>query len=372
MDLTAQQYQRYARHIALAGVGLDGQQRLLQARVLVIGAGGLGAPVLLYLAAAGVGTIGIADHDVVDLSNLQRQVIHTTAAVGQPKVASAQAQVAAINPDCRVIPIAERIDVSNALALVSEYDVVIDATDSFATRYIVNDACVLAQKPLVYGAIFRFEGQVSVFAPHLGAPCYRCLFPEPPPPELAPNCAEAGVLGVLPGVIGSVQATEALKLILGIGDSLQGTLWMYDALTMQVDRWQVARNPSCARCGDIPTLTGMIDVDALCAVPAMHEQSAQTVAHWLASDQPPLLIDVREAHEYALGHLPGAQRIGVDDIGMLAPTLAMQRPIVTYCRSGMRSARACQILRSHGIEAWSMTGGLLAWRQHIDAHMVVA
>jgi len=367
--LNSHDYQRFARHIALPEVGVAGQQRLRAARVLVVGAGGLGSPVLLYLAAAGVGTIGVADADVVDVSNLQRQIIHDTAAVGVAKVTSATQRIQAIDPACTVVAHPVRVTATNALELVQAYDLVIDATDSFATRYVLNDACVLAHKPLVYGAIFRFEGQASLFAPHLGGPCYRCLFPDPPPPELAPNCTEAGVFGVLPGVVGSVQATEAIKYLLGIGTTLQGWLWLYDALTMQVDRWQVARNPQCARCGDTPTLQGMIDMDALCALPARPEKGVHEVVAWLRSPTPPLLIDVRDAHEYAVSHLPGAQRIGVNDIGMLTAT---ERPVLVYCRSGMRSARACGVLRTHGIEAWSMTGGLLAWQQHVDADMPVA
>jgi adenylyltransferase/sulfurtransferase len=367
--LNPRDYQRYARHIVLPEVGVTGQERLRASRVLVVGAGGLGSPVLLYLVAAGVGTIGVVDADVVDVSNLQRQIIHTTATIGVAKVVSAAQQMHALDPACTVVTHAMRVTAANALELVRQYDIVIDATDSFATRYVLNDACVIAQKPLVYGAIFRFEGQASLFAPHLGGPCYRCLFPDPPPPELAPNCAEAGVFGVLPGVVGAVQATEAIKYILGIGTTLQGWLWLYDALTMQVDRWQVARNPQCARCGDTPTIQGMIDMDAVCAMPAHSEKSVHEVAAWLQSATPPLLVDVREEHEYALSHLPGAQRIGVNAIGTLTAT---ERPVVVYCRSGMRSGRACGVLRTHGIEAWSMTGGLLAWQQHIDAEMPVA
>lgn len=370
MALTSAQQARYARHTALPEVGVVGQARLLNARVLVIGAGGLGSPVALYLAAAGVGTIGIVDDDVVDVTNLQRQILHTTARVGQPKVDSAHYALTQLNPEITVVPYHMRVTIDNVLALVDAYDVVIDATDSFATRYLVNDACVMRQKPLVYGAIFRFEGQVSVFAPHMGGPCYRCLFPEPPPPELAPNCAQAGVFGVLPGVVGSVQATEAIKLILGIGESLLGHLWMYDALSMQVDRWQVARNPACARCGDTPTLRGLVDMDALCATTPTAEIDAKSLVQRL-NHAPVFLLDVREPHEYDAGHLAGAVRIGVDDVANHIDNLATFSEIIVYCRSGMRSARAVTLLQQRGIYAVSLTGGLLAWQREIDDTMVV-
>lgn len=371
MGLTSSHYMRYARHIALPEVGVAGQERLLRARVLVIGAGGLGSPVALYLAAAGVGTIGIVDDDVVDMTNLQRQILHTTARVGQPKVMSAQQTLIQLNPEITVVPYHMRVTIENVLDLVDAYDVIIDATDSFATRYLVNDACVMRQKPLVYGAIFRFEGQVSVFAPHLGGPCYRCLFPDPPPPELAPNCAQAGVFGVLPGVVGSVQATEAIKLILGIGESLMGHLWMYDALSMQVDRWQVARNPNCARCGDHPTLRALIDMEDVCTTPATAEITAHNVALRIAQTTP-FLLDVRDVHEYDAGHLNGAVRIGVDDVLSHIDRLMHHDEVIVYCRSGMRSARAVALLRQRGVNAVSLAGGLLAWQREIDATMVVA
>lgn len=373
MELTPHEQQRYARHISLPEVGVAGQLRLKAARVLIVGAGGLGSPVALYLAAAGVGHIGIVDDDVVDLTNLQRQIIHADAAIGQPKVASAQARMQGINPCIEVTPYAYRLTAANVLTIVEQYDVVVDATDSFATRYIVNDACVMLQKPLVYGAIFRFEGQATVFAPHLGGPCYRCLFPDPPPAELAPNCAEAGVFGVLPGVVGSVQATEALKLILGIGTSLCGRLWLYDALHMQVDTWQIAPNPACPRCGTHPTLTEIVDVEALC-VPVMRadEWSALQVQERLAQSPVPFVLDVREVHEYAVSHLAGAVRIGVDEVAARIEELRTVGPIIVYCRSGMRSARARDVLRNHGIAAVSLAGGLLAWRRDIDPTVPVA
>ena len=373
MDLTRHEQQRYARHISLPEVGMAGQLRLKNARVLIVGAGGLGSPVALYLAAAGVGHIGIIDDDVVDLTNLQRQIIHTDAAIGQPKVASAQAGMQGINPCIDITTYGYRLTAANVLGLVTLYDVVVDATDSFATRYIVNDACVILQKPMVYGAIFRFEGQVSVFAPHLGGPCYRCLFPDPPPAELAPNCAEAGVFGVLPGVVGSVQATEALKAILGIGLSLCGRLWLYDALTMQVDTWQIAPNPACPRCGTNPILNGIIAVDALCT-PLLNadEWSPIQLQERLAQSPAPFVLDVREPHEFALSHLAGAVRIGVNEVATRVDELRTVGSIIVYCRSGMRSARARELLRQHGLTAVSLAGGLLAWRRDIAPQMPVA
>jgi adenylyltransferase/sulfurtransferase len=278
----------------------------------------------------------------------------------------------AINPLIQVTPHAERVTASNVLALVQAYDVIIDATDSFATRYMLNDACVLTQKPLVYGAIFRFEGQASVFAPHLGGSCYRCLFPDPPTADLAPNCAQTGVFGVLPGVVGTVQATEALKLILGIGQTLVGRLWLYDALRMQADTWAIAPNPTCPRCGTAPTLTDIIDMEAVCAAPlAPHELSVTDAAQRLEATLAPLLLDVRDDHEYAAGHLADAQHIPVDELGMRLSEVATNRDIIVYCRSGMRSARACALLRQHGYAAQSLAGGLLAWRQQIDATLDV-
>lgn len=373
MELTRHEQQRYARHISLPEVGVAGQLRLKNARVLIVGAGGLGSPVALYLAAAGVGHIGIIDDDVVDLTNLQRQIIHSGGAIGQPKVASAQSRMQGINPCIDITTYNYRLTAANVLTLVAPYDVVVDATDSFATRYIVNDACVILQKPLVYGAIFRFEGQVTLFAPHLGGPCYRCLFPDPPPAELAPNCAEAGVFGVLPGVVGSVQAAEVLKFILGIGTSLCGRLWLYDALTMQVDTWQITANPDCPRCGRHPTLTEIVDVEAYCApVMSGDEWSARQLNVRLSQSPVPLLLDVREAHEYAVSHLGGAVRIGVDDVASRVEELRTVGLIVVYCRSGMRSARARDVLRNHGIVAVSLAGGLLAWRRDIDPQLPVA
>lgn len=372
MSLTSAAHQRYARHISLPEVGVAGQARLAAASVLLVGAGGLGAPVALYLAAAGVGRIGIADDDRVDVSNLQRQIIHTDADIGRLKVESACAKMQAINPLIEVIPHATRVTAANVLALVQAYDVIVDATDSFATRYMLNDACVLARKPLVYGAIFRFEGQASVFAPHLGGPCYRCLFPDPPTADLAPNCAQTGVFGVLPGVVGTVQATEALKLMLGIGQTLVGRLWLYDALRMQTDSWPIAANPACPRCGTHPTLTGIVDMEAQCAAPiSADEISVSDAQRRLAQPPAPLVLDVRDEHEYAAGHLAGAVHIPVDVLAMRLHEIPTGADIIVYCRSGMRSARARDILRRHAHTAVSLAGGLLAWRQQIDATLDV-
>lgn len=372
MALTPIERQRYARHLSLGEVGEAGQKRINAAAVLIVGAGGLGSPIALYLAAAGVGRIGIVDDDVVDISNLQRQIIHGDADVGVRKVDSACAKMLAINPLITVTPYALRINASNVLDVVQDYDIVIDATDSFATRYMLNDACVMAHKPLVYGAIFRFEGQVSVFAPHLDGPCYRCLFPDPPTADLAPNCAQTGVFGVLPGVVGTVQATEALKLILGIGQTLVGRLWLYDALSMQADSWQIARNPDCPRCGTVPILHGIVDMEAVCAAPlAPHEISVTDAAQRIHHVPSPLVLDVRDTHEYMAGHLAGARHIPVDELGMRLGELAYGTDIIVCCRSGMRSARAGALLRQHGYAAQSLAGGLLAWRQQIDATLVV-
>lgn len=372
MSLTPAALQRYARHVSLPEVGVAGQARLAAASALIVGAGGLGSPVALYLAAAGVGHIGIVDDDRVDVSNLQRQIIHTDADIGQRKVASACAKMLAINPLIQVTPHAVRVTASNVLALVQAYDVIIDATDSFATRYMLNDACVLTHKPLVYGAIFRFEGQVSVFAPHLGGPCYRCLFPDPPTADLAPNCAQTGVFGVLPGVVGTVQATEALKLILGIGETLIGRLWLYDALRMQADAWAIAANPACPRCGTQPTLTDIVDMEAVCAAPvSAREIDVHDAFRRLAHTPAPLLLDVRDDHEYAAGHVAGAVHIPVDALAMRLHEIPTGADIIVYCRSGMRSARACDILRRHAYTAVSLAGGMLAWRQQIDATLDV-
>ena len=373
MELTSADYLRYARHIALPNVGVAGQLLLKSARVLVVGTGGLGSPVAMYLAAAGIGTLGIADDDVVDISNLQRQILHTTADVGVPKVTSAAHHLTALNPEILIQPFAHRVDADTVLALIESYDIVVDATDSFATRYVLNDACVRLHKTLVSGAIFRFEGQVSVYAPHLGGPCYRCLFPTPPTAELAPNCAEAGVFGVLPGVVGSVQASEVVKLILGIGSSLIGTLWLYDALTQNIDRFQTSRNPQCICCGDAPTLATIgLDEDVVCSVPSeSEEQSVQVIQTRLQQLPRPFLLDVREPHEYDAGHLPGAVRIGVDALAQALAAIPADVDIIVYCRSGMRSARARDILVRNGRSAVSMRGGLLAWRNLLDSDMTV-
>lgn len=371
-QLTTAETLRYARHIALPNVGVTGQLALRNARVLVVGTGGLGSPVALYLAAAGVGTLGIVDDDRVDISNLQRQIVHSTATIGMPKVDSAAAELRALNPDISVVTHQQRVGADNVVALIAGYDIVVDATDSFATRYVLNDACVLGQKVLVSGAIYRFEGQVSVYAPHLGGPCYRCLFPTPPSAELAPNCAEAGVFGVLPGVVGCVQANEVVKLIVGIGTPLIGALWLYDGLSMQTDKITVARNPQCVCCGESPSLTTIGIEDVVCAAPNDAEElTVQAVQTRLQRLPRPLLLDVREPHEYDAGHLPGAVRIGVEALPQMVGTLPSDADIIVYCRSGMRSARARDILVRSGRTAVSMRGGLLAWRNLIDDSVVV-
>lgn len=372
MELTSVEYLRYARHIALPTVGVAGQRLLKAARVLVVGTGGLGSPVAMYLAAAGVGTLGIVDDDVVDMSNLQRQIIHTTADIGIPKVDSATAHLRALNPDISIVPIHARVDADNVLALIAPYDIVVDATDSFATRYVLNDACVRLAKTLVSGAIFRFEGQVSVYAPHLGGPCYRCLFPTPPSAELSPNCAEAGVFGVLPGVVGSVQANEVVKLILGIGTPLIGVLWLYDALTLTVDRFTTQRNALCVCCGDTPSLNGIGIEDVVCVtINDSEELTVHAVQTRLQQVPRPFLLDVREPHEYDAGHLPGAVRIGVNALAQALSAIPTDSAIIVYCRSGMRSARARDILVRNGRSAVSMRGGLLAWHNLLDPSITV-
>ena len=373
MELTSTEYLRYARHISLPNVGVAGQLLLKAARVLVVGTGGLGSPVSMYLAAAGVGTLGIADDDVVDISNLQRQILHSTADIGIPKVISAMQHLTALNHEITIVPHALRVDADNVLALIESYDIVVDATDSFATRYVLNDACVRLHKTLVSGAIFRFEGQVSVYAPHLGGPCYRCLFPTAPSAELAPNCAEAGVFGVLPAVVGSVQASEVVKIILAIGTPLIGTLWLYDALSQNIDRFQTSRNPQCQCCGDTPTLATIgLEEEVVCAVPAdTEEQSVQVIQTRLQQLPRPFLLDVREPHEYDAGHLPGAVRIEVDALAQTLSAIPTDVDIIVYCRSGMRSARARDILVRNGHSAVSMRGGLLAWRNLLDPAITV-
>jgi len=355
---------RYARHLVLPEVGREGQEALKRARVLVVGAGGLGAPVALYLAAAGVGTLGLVDDDVVDLTNLQRQVLYGDADVGVSKLDAAEARLAHANPHLTIEKHPVRLTRHNALDLVSRYDIVVDGTDNFPTRYLVNDACVLTGVPNVYGAILKWEGQASVFgAP--GGPCYRCIFREPPPPGLVPNCAEAGVLGALPGVIGSMQALETIKLILGTGDPLVGRLLIYEALDARFRQIQVPRDPGCPVCGDEPAVTELIDYDDFCGMPApVPEVDADGLLRAVSSAPPALLIDVREPVEWEGGNLAhlGAELVPLATLEERALSLPQKRPIVVYCQSGVRSVQAVHTLRAAGFHNVShLARGYAAW-----------
>jgi sulfur-carrier protein adenylyltransferase/sulfurtransferase len=366
---------RYSRHLILPEVGPEGQRRLKAARVLLVGAGGLGSPSAMYLAAAGVGTLGIVDFDAVDATNLQRQVIHGTADVGRAKLDSARDRIADLNPHVRVEPHPVRLTSWNAREIVRAYDVVLDGTDNFPARYLVNDACILEGKPNVYGSVLRWEGQASVFcAP--GGPCYRCLFAEPPPPGMVPSCAEAGVLGVLPGIVGCIQALEAVKLVLGAGDSLVGRLLLFDALRLSFREMRLRRDPACPACGEAPTLHELIDYERFCgtapesAMPdAVPEMSPEELKRRLDRGDPLTVIDVREPFEWEIGNLApqGARLIPLgqleDRVGEIDPA----EEVVVHCRSGKRSADAVRLLQEHGFErAWNLEGGILAWSDRVD------
>jgi adenylyltransferase/sulfurtransferase len=361
---------RYARHLSLAEVGVAGQRKLRQARVLLIGAGGLGSPAALYLAAAGVGTLGIVDDDLVDLTNLQRQVLHGTADLGRPKVDSAAERLTELNPHVRVERYQTRLTSGNALELFRDFDLVLDGSDNFPTRYLVNDAAVLAGRPVVYGSILRFEGQVSVFGLP-GGPCYRCLHPEPPAAALIPSCAEAGVLGVIPGIIGSLQALEALKLLLGVGTTLAGRLLHLDGLAMRWRDLAVARDPACVICGDHPQQPALIDYAAFCglspAAPTSAEISAGELAERLLGDQAVVLLDVREPWEWEIARIPGSVLIPLssleDRIGDLPPA----GPVITICHHGIRSLRARDLLLARGLApVLSLAGGVDGWAAAVD------
>jgi len=366
---------RYARHFVLPHVGVEGQRKLREARVLLVGAGGLGSPAALYLAAAGVGTLGIVDADLVDLSNLQRQVLHGISQLGQRKVDSARANLQELNPNVEVVSHPVRISPENALDIMEGYDLVVDGSDNFPTRYLVNDACVFQGKPYVYGAVDRWEGQVSVFgAP--GGPCYRCLFREPPPPGLVPGCAEAGVLGVLPGIVGSIQAAETIKLILGVGDSLSGRLLIFDALTLSFREMKLQRNPGCPVCGDEPTVTELMDYEGFCGVEPetggqepLPRMAPEELAALLESDDPPFLLDVREPHEWEIGNLNhrGAVPVPYGKVPEGLEELPRDRRIVVFCQVGVRSALVAQELRRRGFEdVANLTGGYLAWVDRVE------
>jgi len=383
--LSNDEVRRYSRHLILPEVGVDGQKRLKAAKVLLVGAGGLGAPAAMYLAAAGVGTLGIVDFDVVDESNLQRQIIHGQSTVGTPKMESARRRIADINPHVHVVGYEFALHSSNALEIFSQYDVIVDGTDNFQTRYLVNDACVLTGKPNVYGSIFRFEGQASVFwAAH--GPCYRCLYPEPPPPGLVPSCAEGGVLGVLPGVIGVIQATEAVKLITGAGDPLIGRLMTYDALDMRFREMKLRRDPNCPICGTHPTLHSLIDYDEFCGVkpaeaPQLDAQGIPEItvqelrdrlAAGLASTNT-LLLDVREPNEWDIVHIDAARLMPMNTVPEHIQEFAPYDEILVQCRSGRRSADIVRFLRDDvGLKnVRNVKGGILAWAREIDRTLPV-
>ena len=358
---------RFSRHLTLDEVGIAGQARLKAARVLCVGAGGLGSPAALYLAAAGVGTIGLVEFDVVDVTNLQRQVLFTTADIGRPKLEAAAERLRALNPHVNIEAHATTLDASNALGLISAYDVVLDGTDNFTARYLVNDACVLAGRPNAFGSIFRFEGQASVFAAP-GGPCYRCLHPEPPPPGLVPNCAEAGVLGVLPGIIGTIQATEAIKLVLGIGEPLIGRFVIYDALRMRFRELKLPKDPDCAVCGAHPTIRELTAYEGYCGVQeGTMDITVKELKERMDRGEAPRLIDVREPHEAAICRIPGAELIPAAQFAQQLGELDPHEEIVIHCKSGGRSGQAVQMMKARGFtNARNLTGGVLAWIDQID------
>jgi adenylyltransferase/sulfurtransferase len=377
--LTNDEVKRYSRHLIMPEVGVDGQRKLKAAKVLCIGAGGLGSPVALYLAAAGVGTLGIVDFDTVDFSNLQRQILHTTQDVGRKKLESAKDKLTAINPEIDIRTYEVALSSENALELFAPYDVIVDGTDNFPTRYLVNDACVLLGKPNAYGSIFRFEGQASVFATKEG-PCYRCLYPEPPPPGLVPSCAEGGVLGVLPGMVGMIQATEAIKLILGVGEPLIGRFLIYDALRMRFRELKLRKDPDCPVCGTHPTVTTLIDYEQFCGIaPAATEATpvAQTgtpteitaveLKQRLDRGDALTIVDVREPNEYQINRIPGSQLIPLGDIPKRYTELDPKAEIVVQCKMGGRSAKAADFLRSVGFtRVLNLKGGILDWVDKVD------
>jgi sulfur-carrier protein adenylyltransferase/sulfurtransferase len=372
VTLSNEEILRYSRHLIIPEVGIEGQKKLKAAKVLLVGAGGLGAPLGLYLAAAGVGRIGLVDFDVVDFTNLQRQVIHSTKDVGRNKIDSASEKMQAINPNVQITKHEVALTSENALDILKDYDLVVDGTDNFPTRYLVNDACVLLGKPNVYGSIFRFEGQATVFA-YQGGPCYRCLYPEPPPPGLVPSCAEGGVLGILPGTIGLIQATETVKLILGIGEPLVGRLLLYDALGMRFRELKLRKNPECPVCGEHRTITKLIDYQQFCGIPAQEpkvtegEIEVTEVKEKLDRGDNFVLIDVREPHEYKIASIPGAKLVPLGEVSRRLDEFDKEADIVIHCKSGMRSAKACGILKQAGFQhVRNMKGGITAWSDQVD------
>ena len=375
-ELTTDDLSRYSRHLILPEVGMDGQRRLKAARVLCVGTGGLGSPLALYLAAAGIGTLGLVDFDVVDASNLQRQIIHSTKDIGRKKLDSAEEKLVALNPALNVVKHDTMLSSANALDIIKDYDIVADGTDNFPTRYLVNDACVLLGKPNVYGSIFRFEGQASVFATEKG-PCYRCLYPEPPPPGLVPSCAEGGVLGILPGLVGVIQATEAIKLILGKGESLIGRLLLVDALNMRFRELKLRKNPECSVCGANPTVTKLIDYQQFCGIMPESKQekalkngipqiSVKDLKSRIDAGEHVFILDVREPYEYQIANI-GGKLIPQNDVPQRLAEIDRDREIVVQCRSGQRSQRIAEFLQQSGYQkVTNLAGGILAWADEID------
>lgn len=376
MDLTQDELRRYSRHLILPEVGSEGQRKIRATRVLCVGAGGLGSPIALYLAAAGIGRLGIVDFDTVELSNLQRQVLHGTPAVGHSKTASARARIQELNPHVEVVLHETRLTSANALQVIRDYDIVVDGTDNFPTRYLTNDACVLLRKPNVYGSIFRFEGQASVFAPHLGGPCYRCLYPEPPPPGMVPSCAEGGVLGVLPGIIGAIQATEILKLALGVGTTLLNRLLLFDALQMRFREIRVRRDPTCPLCGEQPAITALIDYEQFCGglkpneETKMHPDEVTVQEMKQALTNPKLgicVIDVREPDEHRIACVQGVTLFPLSQLPQRFRELDPEQTYYIHCKAGGRSLKAVEFLRQQGFKRLkSVRGGITAWSNEID------
>jgi molybdopterin/thiamine biosynthesis adenylyltransferase/rhodanese-related sulfurtransferase len=379
VELSHEEIRRYSRHLIMPEVGLAGQKKLKAASVLLIGTGGLGSPLGMYLAAAGIGKIGLVDYDVVDETNLHRQIVHGTASVGKLKVESAKARLLDINPDIEVVTYNEPFTSENAMEIARPYDVIVDGTDNFPTRYLTNDVAVLLGKPNVYGSIFRFEGQASVFYAKEG-PCYRCLFPEPPPPGLVPSCAEGGVLGVLPGTIGTIQATEVIKLILGLGNTLVGRLLLYDALSMTIEEVKLRKNPKCVICGEHPTLDHLIDYEEFCGVPGHDHEEENTSNQWditakelaerLQQGNHLRIIDVREPHEWEISHIEGAHLIPLGQLAEHMNELDSAEEIILQCKTGVRSMRALELLHTAGFRKLkNLKGGINAWARDVDPRL---
>ncbi|RBQ31569.1 molybdenum cofactor biosynthesis protein MoeB [Arcobacter sp. FW59] len=374
--LSQEEISRYSRHLILPEVGLEGQLKLKNSKVLVVGTGGLGAPVILYLAAAGVGTIGVIDFDIVDESNLQRQIIHTTKDIGRPKISSANDRIKGINPNVKVVSYNAKLTSQNSLAIIKDFDVVVDGTDNFQTRYLINDSCVILGKPFVYGSIFRFEGQISVFNAY-GGPCYRCLYPEPPPVGLVPSCAEGGVIGVLPGIIGTIQANETIKLILGIGEVLKGRLLTFDALDMRFRELKLAKDKSCPVCSEHPTITELIDYEEFCGLKAPDEKiaieeiSAIDLKNLINEKRPVQLIDIRQPHELQIGKIEGSKGIPFGQLVRKKDELDSSKKVVVICKIGLLSAEVIRQLKEAGYEGeiYSLKGGITSWANDIDYTM---